>query len=234
MKLRISIPVNEGYFSHLQSCLYSFKALIPEDTILYIFDMGLSDKSKKILKRFDFIKYEIIPLPITSNDKITYRFKSMVISHMINNILKHDNVFLMFDAKNHLKYHYLELEKILTEQVIYGGSTSGLEGEWTDERAIIEMGFTDIEEIKQTPQIQSNVILADYSNSTAREFLDNLVKYSQNNNILCPPGSFKGMDKNNPRTHRQDQSVLSLLIKKMKLPYINKPFYTFHNTIHFE
>jgi len=232
MKLRIAIPVNDAYFFDFQSCLYSFKTLIPEDTILYIFDNGLSDKSKNILKRFDFIKYEIIKQPHLKDDKKAYRFKSKAISYMVDNILTEEHVFLMCDAKNQLKYNYLELEKILKEQSIYGGTESGTEGDWTDERAIIEMGFTNIEEIKKMPQIQSNGILVDYSNIVGREFLNNIIKYSKNDKILCPDGSYKGFNTKDPRTHRQDQSVLSLVIKKMNIKYKSYPYFTFHNTIH--
>ncbi len=232
MKLRAAVPVNEGYFLHFQSLLYSFKELIPEDTILYIFDNGLSDKSKNILKRFDYIKYEIIDQPLTNDDKDTYRFKSRCIENMVNNILTDEHILLICDAKNQLKYHYLELERILKLQPFYAGSESGTEGDWTDERAIIEMGFENIEEIKKMPQIQSNALLVDYSNKIGKTFLNNIIHYSKNNNILCPPGSFKGMDGTNPRTHRQDQSVLSLVIKKMNIDYKSFLYFTFHNTIH--
>lgn len=221
VKFGIFLPVNSGYYLQLQGLLYSFTYLLDEDYKIHIIDMGLNEKQKKhIFKQFPYLKVQIDDIFISSQDVSTYRFKIKTIQSMLN--FDYD-ICMMLDAKNHLKYSLSQINNILDRVLI--NQIECIEKDWTHDTCLKEMEAT--EEIKNSGQYQSNNPV--FRMSVAKDIINDIVKYGLNDNCLCPKGSAKSFEGDS--RHRQDQSVISITLKKHGIKPSSHNYSSYHNTI---
>jgi hypothetical protein len=83
------------------------------------------------------------------------------------------------------------------------------------------------EEIKNSGQYQSNNPV--FRINEAREIINDIIKYGMIDDCLCPKGSRKSFQGDS--RHRQDQSVISITLKKHNILASNLQYSTYHNTI---
>tara|TARA_R100000388_G_scaffold94976_2_gene84690 strand:- start:1444 stop:2127 length:684 start_codon:yes stop_codon:yes gene_type:complete len=223
----IYLPVDEGYFIHFQGLLYSFKDLLDVDYKIHIIDIGLSARNLNILhKNFGFLDYEINKIPWTRDDKLSYKFKIDTIELMTKSNYDYT---MMLDAKNHLKKKLSEIISYLNETpILIQDIYPYYERDWTHNIALECMGVIDNYEILNSYQYQSNNPVFDVNKS--KEIMLDIVKYGNMKEALCPMGSKKSFD--GESRHRQDQSVISCILKKHNIKPSKNLYSNYHNTIH--
>ena len=223
----IYLPVDEGYFIHFQGLLYSFKDLLDVNYKIHIIDIGLSAKNINILHtQFKFLKFEINKIPWNRESKLNYKFKIDTIELMANSNYDYT---MMLDAKNHLKDKLSQIISYLDKSLILIQDISPyFEKEWTHDLALETMGVNNNEEILNSFQYQSNNPVFDINNS--RHIMLDVVKYGNMPNALSPIGSKKSFEGDS--RHRQDQSVISCILKKHYIKPCHYLYSNYHNTIH--
>ena len=221
----IYIPVCNLYFIHLQGLLYSFKDLLDVDNTIYLIDLGLDLNQIVCLKNnFHWLNYKIIT--VDQKYKINYKFKIKCIELMLKNNNKYS---ILLDAKNHLKWKlskiisYLEYNPILIQDI-----SPYPEYLWTHDICLKNMGVWDNEEIKNSNQFQSNNPV--FYIEKVRDIMQDILKYGYDDNCIAPPGSRKSFE--GESRHRQDQSIISITLKKHGIKPTHLNYSTFHNTIH--
>jgi hypothetical protein len=221
VKFGIFLPVNSNYYIHLQGLLYSFSYLLDEEYKIHIIDMGLKAKQREhIFKQFPQLKVQIDDIFISTNDIHTYRFKIKTIENMLN----YDyDICIMLDAKNHLKYSLSQINSILDRVLI--NQINCVEKDWTHDTCLKEMETT--EEIKNSGQYQSNNPV--FRMAVCADIINDIVKFGLNDNCLCPEGSKKSFEGDS--RHRQDQSVISITLKKHGIKPSRHNYSSYHNTI---
>lgn len=225
VKFGIFIPVNSQYFISLQGLLYSFKTLVNLTYKIHIIDMGLhANQINWIKKNFGsginhlFIQFDKIN--ISHQDIKNYRFKIKTIQHMLN--FDYD-ICMMFDSKNHLKIPLSEMNNILDRVLI--NEVKFIEKDWTHDTCLETMEAS--EDIRNSFQYQSNNPV--FRMAECKDIINDIIKYGMDDRCLCPKGSEKSME--GPSRHRQDQSVISITLKKHGIkPHIIE-YTTYHNTI---
>ena len=221
----IYLPVDQGYFIHFQGLLYSFKTLLDTDYKIHIIDLGLNERNKSILKNnFKFLNFEINKIPWTSESKTNYKFKIDIIELMLNS--QYDYT-MMLDAKNHLKAKLTDLISYLSVSPVLINYVEYIEKDWTHDTSLKTMGVFNNEDIINTPQYQSNNPV--FNLATAKDIMKEIVKYGNMKEALAPQGSrksFKGESR-----HRQDQSIISCILKKHNVKPCEIDYSTYHNTI---
>ena len=221
MKVGIFIPVNNCYFIHLQGLLYSFTNLLDLPYKIHLIDLGLTGKQINwINKHFKYLDIQIDDLNVQRNEIENYRFKIKTIQSMLNYDYE---VCMMLDAKNHLKIPLSDIEKHLDKVLI--NQIGCIEKDWTHDTCLEKMEAT--EEIKNSGQYQSNNPV--FRMNECREIIDDIVKYGMIDDCLCPKGSKKSFEGDS--RHRQDQSVISITLKKHQVKASNLQYSTYHNTI---
>jgi len=224
MKFGIILYVDSGYFKHFQGLLYSFKDLLDEDYKVHIIDMGLSPHHYNILQGnfSSFIDYTIEKIDI--GQKGNYEFKIKAIEHARQ--FNYD-IIMLLDAKNHLKKPLSEIAENL-DKVLINDIAFYYEKDWTHDTALKAMGVFENKEILDSYQYQSNNPV--FRVSECEHILNDINHYGSMKDCLAPEGSAKSFTGNS--RHRQDQSVISVVLKKhgIKPSYYN--YSTYHNTIH--
>lgn len=223
----IYLPVDEGYFIHFQGLLYSLKDLLDVDYKIHIIDIGLSAKNINILhKHFRFLDYEINKIPWTRETKLSYKFKIDIIELMT---CSNYDYTIMLDAKNHLKKKLSQIISYLDESpILIQDIYPYYERDWTHDIALKCMGVNENRDILNSYQYQSNNPVFDIGR--AKDIMLDIVKYGNMNDALSPCGSRKSFDGDS--RHRQDQSVLSCILKKHNIKPNKNLYSNYHNTIH--
>jgi len=223
----IYLPVDGAYFIHFQGLLYSFKNLLDEPYKIHIIDLGLSPKNIQVLNsHFKFFNFEINKIPWTKESKINYKFKIDIIEKMLSSGYDYA---MMFDAKNHLKFKLSEIRRLLQFSPVLINDVAGLyEKDWTHNTALKAMGVWDNESILNSFQYQSNNPV--FNLHTAKEIIKEIVKYGNLPEALAPPKSKKSFSGDS--RHRQDQSVISCILKKHNIKPCSQMYSSYHNTIH--
>ncbi len=223
----IYLPIDEGYFIHFQGLLYSLKDLLDVDYRIHIIDIGLSAKNINIMhKNFTFLEYEINKIPWTRETKINYKFKIDTIELMTKS---NYNYTMMLDAKKHLKKKLSEIISYLDESpVLIQDIYPYLEKDWTHDIALKCMRVDNNDDILNSYQYQSNNPVFDIKRS--KHIMLDIVKYGNMPNALAPVGSKKSFM--GESRHRQDQSVISCILKKHCIKPSKRLYSTYHNTIY--
>lgn len=223
----IYLPVDSAYFIHFQGLLYSFKDLLDVDYKIHIINLGLSDKNISILnKHFNFLDFQIDDIPWNAEAKSSYRFKIDIIEIMSKS---NYNYTIMLDAKNHLKKKlseiicYLDYSPVLIQDI-----APYYERDWTHATSLKTMGVDNNPDVLDTFQYQSNNPVFDIH--LAKNIMKEIVHYGHIKEALAPPGSRKSFEGDS--RHRQDQSVISCILKKNNIKPCPFNYSNYHNTIH--
>ena len=224
----IFLPVDKAHFLHFQGLLYSLKDLLNVDYKIHIIDIGLNIKQIEILnKRFSFLNFEINKLKSSRDDKLSYRFKIKTIEMMYNSNYDYT---MMLDSKNHLKLCLSSIVINVEKYNVLINEIVALEYEWTHKTCLLNMGIINDMEIINSNQYQSNNPV--FYNKKCKDIFLDIIKYGNDDNCLCPIGSMKSLIGGEKCTHRQDQSVISIVLKKHNIRAVNLIYSNYHNTIH--
>jgi len=223
MKFGIILYVCGGYFRHFQGLLYSFKTLLDMPHKIHIIDMGLSPQQINILNtNFNFLDFVIEKINI--GNKSTYEFKIRALQH--SRQFNYD-IIMLLDAKNHLKKPLSEIEKRL-DKVLIDDISPYYEKDWTHNTALKAMGVDNNEEILNSYQYQSNNPV--FRVNQCEHILNDIFHYGTQIDCLAPKGSAKSFQGDS--RHRQDQSVISIVLKKHGIkPTQSFNYSTYHNTL---
>lgn len=225
----VGTAANSNFFLNLQQMIYSLRGNVPEGTPVVILDNGLKPEQRNLLKiHFGFVRIIIIEKQLTPFQKTSYQFKCLVHDYILNEFP--DKIYLWLDTKTNLKYNQIKLVE-LTNRCLVWGHTPFHQAEhlWTDKRTMDALGLEEYH--RQTLQIQASAMLVDLRKQKGKEFLKLLIDTTLIDEIVCPPGSNKG---SNPPSHRQDQSIMSCLMKRegyLGTLVSNEPWALCHNTL---
>jgi hypothetical protein len=218
---------NSQYFNHLQGLLYSFKGLTDSPYHVFIIDIGLTPNQIHIINTlFNFLVVSIIKpkRKYLKKDMDSYLFKIDAFEMMLNDSSEYA---IWQDAKNHFKMSMSHLKIYLDQFTLIINLAGVKEEDFTSHITLKKMNINDSD--RETQQFQATG-LAIKKNETGKKILEDIVKYGNDPECLAPIKSSKLM---HPHIdcHRQDQSIVSLVVKKYKA-YKDLPFYSLHNTIH--
>jgi len=218
------------YFYDTQQMIYSLRTLLPRDTVVIIYDNGLTETQIDILKtRFDFFNIVYFRHIPTRQERASYQVKSFAHEFVKKDYSDFD-VYMWLDAKTTLKYNHIQLSRMLDSESVWGYNPIDKEENWTDSRT---MDALDISvEDRLSSQIQSSAIMFDLHDARGKSFFYEFLDLTWNSDIIAPKGSTKGVT---PPSHRQDQSLLSCLMKKRGFYRTLTHFEHWaqnHNTIH--
>ena len=219
-----------NFFYNTQQMIYSLRTLLPSDTVVIIYDNGLRQNEIEILKTkfnfFNIVYFRHIP---TNQERISYQVKSFAHEY----VKKHYNDFdayIWLDAKSTLKYNHIELSRMLDIEPVWGYKAIDLETDWTDVRTMDALDLSEKDRVLK--HIQSSAMMFSLKNPLGKSFFYEYLDLSWNIDIIAPKGSTKGLTL---PSHRQDQSLLSCLMKKRGF-YRTITHFEFwatnHNTIH--
>ena len=221
-KFVIGTASNSIFFPHLQQMLYSLRVNLPDQTTVLILDNGLRPFQIEILnKHFGFLKLIFHRKQLTQYEKTSYLFKTFIHEIALKEYSNH--IYLWMDSMTNLKADSNKILKMLEDQPVYSlYAFEEPESKWTDKRTMDIIGLND--EQRQTPQFQAGGQIHYLRNKDGRLFIDTLIGYNYQKECITPEGSSRA-------NHRQDQSVLSCLLKKMG--YVKNPnlWATCHNRI---
>ena len=221
-KFVIGTASNSIFFPHLQQMLYSLRVNLPEQTTVLILDNGLRPFQVEILKKhFGFLKLIFYEKQLTQYEKSSYLFKTFIHEIALEQYTNH--IYLWMDSMTTLKADSNKLLQMLEVQPVYSlYAFDEAESKWTDKRTMDIIGLND--EQRQTPQFQAGGQIHDLRNIKAIEFLSTLIKYNYQKECITPEGSSR-------KSHRQDQSVFSCLLKKWGYVIPPNLWATCHNRI---
>jgi hypothetical protein len=222
----IYVPINKGFFVHLQGLLYSFKFLLDIPVQIIVIDMGLTPRQANTLNTmFKFLPSLTVIKSKTYNKKELddYVFKIDVYERMLNS---NSNYCMYLDSKCHLKMSLSSIIKQLDDCSILINKTGVKEADYTSHKTLDYLNVSKEDRESLMYQATGFVIKKD---EKGKQILEEFVNKGRDMMVLSPPDSKKLFD-GSPNCHRQDQSMVSLVIKKLGG---NKdvPFYSWHNTI---
>ena len=226
-KYIVATATTSIYFYETQQLLNSLNNLLPQTTEVIIYDNGLLQSQIVIITtKFNYLNITLIKRYLTIYEQTSYYFKTIAHKYIRE---KYENcVYIWLDAKTMLKYDCDELELMLINQPVYSHKPfNEAEDLWTDKRT---MDLMEIDEKdRKTPQYQASAMMFDLRTNKGIDFLDKLIDYNNDKDILTPRGTKKGFK---TPTHRQDQSVFSCLLKKYGYTKNPSNWAICHNTIH--
>lgn len=209
MRVVVGTASCNKFFLETQQLFYSLHGNLPPGTTVVLLDNGLKERQLKLLKeRFGFVKIITFTKQLSAWERSSYIFKIDVLQFVREHL--DCDIYMWMDAKNVLKDNLETITKLLQKQPVWGTAPfSQAEHLWTDKRTLDALDIS--EEDRSTNQIQASGYMIDFTQEKGRNFAEQLINYSLVKDIITPEGSKKGAE---PPTHRQDQSVLSALMKK--------------------
>lgn len=218
------------YFYDTQQMIYSLRTLLPRDTVVIIYDNGLTENQINIFKtKFDFFNIVYFRHIPTRQERASYQVKSFAHEFVKKDYSDFD-VYMWLDSKTTLKYNHIQLSRMLDAEPVWGYLPVDKEVDWTDPRTMNALELS--EEDRQSRHIQSSAMMFDMHDARGKSFFYEYLHLTWDINIIAPQGSTKGFT---TPSHRQDQSLLSCLMKKRGFHRTIthfEPWAVNHNTIH--
>ena len=195
---------------------------------LIIYDIGISSENIERLyeinqslniQKFDFSKYpEHVSFNKYSGLNMSYAFKPIIIYNEIHNIENiGTDIFIWMDSANRFtKKNITDIYQIVSSKGIYtplGTEKKTIESiELNHPKTCKLLGITKEEHHNELCSISANLVACNYKSDIAKDIINDWYKYSLQQHVIAPEGS----SRNN---HRQDQSVLSILLFKANKKY---------------
>tara|TARA_B100001059_G_scaffold91383_1_gene90268 strand:- start:8503 stop:9417 length:915 start_codon:yes stop_codon:yes gene_type:complete len=195
---------------------------------LIIYDIGISNENIKRLykinnylniQKFNFSKYpEHVSFNKYNGLNMSYAFKPIIIYNEIHNIENiGTDIFIWMDSANRFtKKNITDIYQIVSSKGIYtptGPGKKTIESiELNHPKTCKLLGITKEEHHNELTSICANLIACNFKSDIAKDIISDWYKYSLQKDVIVPEGS----SRNN---HRQDQSVLSILLFKASKKY---------------
>lgn len=221
MDFKIITGANDLYIKTLIDFIVSFDLNISYSKLI-VYDLGLNkDNLNEILKlkedkKFSLRKlnYNDYPEHVNTNKyyglNCSYAFKSIAIYNEALNIENKDKILLWMDSANRFNNNeIIKIIEIIKKQGIYSpisSPASSLEAiELNYPEVVKSYGLTKEEHFTRLQSISANVIGFNYEHHAGYTILNRWYQDSLNKNLIIPEGS-------NRNNHRQDQTLLSLIV----------------------
>ena len=232
-KRRELVIVSAADKSHLDSVQNLFDSLqkFEKDSTLVFYDIGLNHEQENdfkskypeiIYKKFKFASYPEFVSKIDSDGKVgSYAWKPQIIKECI---CDYDTSVLWLDAGCKINKKLKLIRIILNVKGLYIASSVGKIYEWTHSKSIENINLP--QKYLNKINFASGMVGINPDKKYKKELLDEWAKLSLNKNIIAPENSSR-------KNHRQDQSILTMLIYKNGLHnFITKTYKIFGITIH--
>ena len=225
--LTIVTGASANHFMSLRQLLASIQqheSAVP----VIIFDLGLSPTQRKQLEHHDVRTFEFARYPPYFNidvDAGQYAWKPVIIADTMHEVGK--NV-LWLDAGCLLTGKLTFVRQLLAYLGIYSPRSSGTVQDWTHPTTLHKLAVTTA--VRRLPNRAGGIVGVNYRNSTCRTLIDTWRECALDPAIIAPRGSSR-------KNHRQDQSVLSVLLNQHMhyglLPTVPEAMYNIsvHNDI---
>lgn len=219
--------------SHYKSALNLFETLNtyePESKLVF-YDIGLKEDQKKtfisnhpnvIFEKFRFNEFPEFVSKKDKDGKIgSYSWKPQIINECIK---KYNQNVLWLDAGCKINKKLRLIRIILNVKGIYVASSVGKIFEWTHNESIEKISFP--KKYLNKNNFASGMVGINPEKKYGKDLLEEWAQLSLNQDIIAPKNSSR-------KNHRQDQSILTMLIYKNGLNnLITKTFKIFGITIH--
>lgn len=219
--------------SHYKSALNLFETLntYEPDSKLVFYDIGLKEDQKKtfisnhpnvIFEKFRFNEFPEFVSKKDKDGKIgSYSWKPQIINECIK---KYNQNVLWLDAGCKINKKLRLIRIILNVKGIYVASSVGKIFEWTHNESIEKINFP--KKYLNKNNFASGMVGINPEKKYGKDLLEEWAQLSLNQDIIAPKNSSR-------KNHRQDQSILTMLIYKNGLNnLITKTFKIFGITIH--
>lgn len=232
-KSRELVIVSAADKSHFDSIQNLFDSLqnFEKDSTLVFYDIGLKHEQENnfkskypqiIYKKFKFASYPEFVSKVDSDGKIgSYAWKPQIIKQCIS---EYDKNVLWLDAGCKINKKLKLIRIILNVKGLYIASSVGKIYEWTHSKSIENINLP--QKYLNKKNFASGMVGINPEKKYKKELLDEWAKLCLNKNIIAPENSSR-------KNHRQDQSILTMLIYKNGLHnFITKTYKIFGITIH--
>jgi hypothetical protein len=180
------------------------------DVNVFVYDLGLTkeetDKVHRLSSKFEVRKFDFSKYPTYFDIKFNageYAWKPVIIADVMNEL---DSGYLIWlDAGNKIVEPLIQVRKVLKEIGIYSPVSSGTIKEWTHSLTIQRMMVTN--NTKQSPNRSGGLIGINLNRIVPRDIIQCWKAAALKKRFIAPRGS-------NRNNHRQDQSILSILISQ--------------------
>ena len=170
------------YFLETQQMLYSLRTLLPRDTVVVIYDNGLSENQIDIIKtRFDFFNIVYFRHIPTYQERKSYQFKSFA-HEFVKKDYNDFDVYIWLDSKTTLKYNHIQLSRMLDTEPVWGYNPIDKEINWTDTRTMDALQLN--EKDRQLPQVQSSAFMFDLHNPIGKTFFYEMDSKQAGNKVV--------------------------------------------------
>ena len=227
------VIVSGSDYTHFESTINLFKSLYKyeNNSNLVFYDLGLNELQKKEFKEifkkvtfvpFDFSSYPKFLSERDSDNKLGwYGWKPLIIKECIE---KYKCNTLWLDSGCIITKKLNLIRKCLSVKGIYVALSVGRVKDWTHETSIKTLEFPNYYLNKKN--FAGGLVGFNPNKTNSMKLLNNWSHYSMKKNALYPNGSSR-------KNHRQDQSILTMLIYISKLNYfITKTHNIFGIRIH--
>lgn len=229
-KLTIVSAADESHFLSVQN-LFNTLRKFENSSALIFYDIGLTNNQKNefkstfpevIYKNFLFDYYPDFVSRKDKDGKIgSYSWKPQIIKECIN---KYSTNVLWLDAGCKINKKLNLIRIILNVKGLYVASSVGKIYEWTHDESIKKINFP--KKYLNKNNFASGMVGVNPDKKYVKKLIEEWAELSLNQEIIAPKNSSR-------KNHRQDQSILTLLIYKNGLDnFITKTFKIFGITIH--
>lgn len=224
--LTIVSGASSNHFKSLKNFILSVKRF-ESNTPLIIYNLGLTateitwlENQELVLKHFDFSLYPDF-CNINTNAGC-YAWKPIIIA---NTLLEVKHNVLWLDAGCLIYSRLQSVRNAINDFGIYSPDSSAHIAYWTHENTSLLLRVNS--SIKNERNVSGGVVGVSFSHVSAKDIIMKWKRFALNKSIIAPIGSTR-------ENHRQDQSILSILMRTAisKKYIIQGPPYLLGITIH--
>jgi hypothetical protein len=216
MFIRIITGADESHVKSLKQCIQSIIKHADNQVYLIVYDLGIKSKQHKQdiefeISKLTFSEFRTFPFdkyPPYFNIQINageYAWKPAIIHTILHECNHSNEAIFWIDAGCTLTDSLTQLRKELQSNKIYTPISQGTIKRWTHPKTLEHFPGIDT-----TTQNRAAGVFACTYDPLSIQIVDEWYKYAMTKSIIAPPGSSR-------LNHRQDQSILSILITKYKL-----------------
>ena len=207
---------SSNHYKSLLQLIETFEKHLSKETII-IYNLGLDEnkastilnickKNDYIYKIFDYNKYpSFFNININAGE---YAWKPAVIKEVSD---EYKDIIFWLDAGCIVKNNLFILKKFIEKNYIYSPMSKGVINDWTHIKTIQYLNVD--KKYYNSRNVSGGIIAFDNRIDWIKELINKWQKYSSIKECIAPDGS----DRSN---HRQDQSILTILLHQYKDKYI--------------
>lgn len=208
---------DSSHFKSLYQLLESLQ-MFEKNTKTIIFDLGITDEEREIIKN-DFPKFELRIFDYSTYPKYfntylnagEYAWKPVI----INNILSEFKTSVCWlDGGNKVIKPLTSIRKIVELIGFYSPFSKGIISDWTHPKTLEFLNVSNDKDVLKQPNLNGACVSINFNNVDVRNVIQKWSDCAKLKDCIAPEGSSR-------KNHRQDQAVLSTLVYKY-IPEIGK------------